>query len=197
MWATSGKMVIYLTIKTQKPIKIINDCDALIDEVDVASAILWASKVPTPSIHHVYQYGNYAGVTVNGEKTHVHRLLLEWQMNQKLPRGMFVHHLNENKMDDRLSNLAIMVGKYHTSHHMAGAKFTQEHKAKLSEANHRRAGTKQKKRRNLPVTRIVEAYKNGSSVNSLAIRYHVDWTTIRARLDENPELLEARNGRNL
>ncbi|WP_270235278.1 hypothetical protein [Lacticaseibacillus suilingensis] len=179
-----------MTVKIQRPIQIINDCGALIDEHDVAAAIIWATKTPTPSVHHVYRYGNYAGVTVNGEKVHVHRLLIEWQMNQKLPPILYVHHLNENKMDDRLSNLAVMVGKYHTSHHMMGARFSAEHKAKISEADHRRKGVKQKKRRILPTVKIVEAYVAGQSVNSLAMEYHVDWTTIRARLDENPELME-------
>ena len=180
-----------MTVKTQRPIKIINDCGALIDDADVASAILWASKIYTPTIHHVYLHGNYAAVTVNREKVHVHRLLMEWQMQQKLPRGMYVHHLNENKLDDRLSNLAIMVGKYHTSHHMKGVTFSDDHRAKIAQANHARIGIKIKKHCDIPTVEIIKAYGNGQSINSLAKQYHVDWSTIRARLDENPKLLEA------
>ena len=181
-----------MTIKIQRPIKIINDCGALIDESDVAQAIIWASKIKTPAIHHVFKWGKYAGVTVNREKVHVHRLLMEWQLNQKLPQAMYVHHLNENKMDDRLSNLAVMVGKYHTSHHMLGAKFSKEHNEKIAEANHKRKGTKIKKRRILPIADIAADYSKGKSINSLAKKYHVDWTTIRSRLDENPDLLEGK-----
>lgn len=181
-----------MTIKIQRPIKIVNDCGALIDEDDVVQAIVWASKIKTPAIHHVFQWGKYAGVTVNREKVHVHRLLMEWQMNQNLPRGMYVHHLNENKMDDRLSNLAVMVGKYHTSHHMLGAKFSEEHREKIAEANHKRKGSKIKKRCVLPIADIESAYNKGKSINCLAKKYHVDWTTIRSRLNENPELLEGK-----
>lgn len=83
-----------MTIKIQRPIKIINDCGALIDESDVAQAIIWASKI--------------------------------------------------------------------------------------------------KKRRILPIADIAADYSKGKSINSLAKKYHVDWTTIRSRLDENPELLEAK-----
>lgn len=183
-----------MTVKVQRPIKIINDCGALIDDNDVAQAILWATKIKTPTIHHVFQMGNYAGVTVNREKIHVHRLLMEWQMDCKLPRGLYVHHLNENKMDDRLSNLAVMVGKYHTSHHMLGVKFSDGHKKKIAEANHKRKGMKIKKHRDLPIADIVAAFNRGQSVNSLSKEYHVDWTTIRSRLDENPDLLEAQHG---
>jgi len=179
-----------MTINIQKPIVWINDCNCVVDESLLTEAVLWLSNSPMQSVKHIYKHGEYAGVTVNGKKVHIHRLLMEYEIKGKLSRRLYVHHLDGNKMNDTLSNLSIMIGTAHTSHHTKGLKRNEQQRQNISEANRRRKGIKMAKRVHIPLNELSEKLKNGQSINSIAKEYHCNWTTVKARIVENPELLE-------
>ena len=58
----------------------------------------------------------YKWVGKNGKVILVHRLV--WEENYgKIPEGMVIHHINENKTDNRLSNLKLVSQKEHKRLH--------------------------------------------------------------------------------
>lgn len=51
-----------------------------------------------------------------------HRLVMEESLGRYLTDGEIVHHINENKIDNRLENLELMTVSEHISHHKENAK---------------------------------------------------------------------------
>lgn len=179
-----------MTIKVQKSISWINDCGCVIDLELLSKAVLWYANAPVQKVKHIYLYGEYAAVSIGREKVHVHRLLMEFSIGHKLDSKLSVHHLDENKLNDEISNLAIMVNKYHNQHHMENFKPSEKQIAATIEANHRRKGTHNAKHINIPYTELRSFISKGKSINWIANFYGCDWPTINARIHENPELLE-------
>ena len=50
---------------------------------------------------------------VNG----VHRYIMEQHLGRKLSKDEIVHHINEDKTDDRIENLLVMSRAEHSRHH--------------------------------------------------------------------------------
>ncbi|WP_432541717.1 HNH endonuclease [Lactiplantibacillus argentoratensis] len=180
-----------MTVKIQRKIRWINDCNCKVDEILLTEASLWKSKNPMTSIKHIYKYGNYAAVTVDGVKTHVHRLLMEYEVLNNIPKEFCIHHLNGDKMDNSIDNLAIMVSGAHNSHHMKGHVATDKQIEMSSKANHKRKGIKIRRTVKVPLDELEQFLKDGKSINWISNYYECDWGTIKRRINENPELLEA------
>lgn len=62
----------------------------------------------------------------------VHRIMAHTFFGYK--PGLVVHHLDENKLNNALSNLVYLTRGEHMRLHREGKKFSEEHKAKLSAA---------------------------------------------------------------
>jgi hypothetical protein len=61
----------------------------------------------------------HARGTDGGRKERVHRLVAEGVLGKPLPKGVEVHHVNENKSDNRHSNLVICENHaYHALLHL-------------------------------------------------------------------------------
>ena len=56
-----------------------------------------------------------------------------------------------------------------------------------------RKGLKMKKRISIPLEELKTFLVEGKSINWIALHYGCDWSTIRNRIYENPELLEVRS----
>ena len=73
----------------------------------------------------------------------LHRYIWEKYNGCKIPEGYIIHHKNENKKDNDLSNLELMTKSNHTrlhstgKHHNLGTTLSEEHKQKLSDNNSR------------------------------------------------------------
>jgi hypothetical protein len=59
----------------------------------------------------------YMGVWSGGKHKYVHRVVMEEHIGRKLTRQETVHHLNEDKCDNRIENLLIMSNKDHVLFH--------------------------------------------------------------------------------
>lgn len=113
-------------------------------------------------------------------------------LKTKLPFEYSVHHLNENKLDARKENLSLVLNKTHNSKHNKGRIFSESHRQKISMANHSRKGLKMKKRVHIPADELRTFLNEGKSINWIALHYNCDWSTARARIYENPELMEGK-----
>lgn len=170
-----------MTVKKQTKIEFINECKCLVDFCELEKAILWYQQKPTLGRKTIYLHGHYPAVSIHNEKVHVHRLLMQYWLRTKLPFEYSVHHLNENKLDARKENLSLILNK--------------AHKRKIAKANHNRKGMKMKKRVLIPKEELKVFVKEGKSINWIAQHYGCDWSTVKARIYENPELLEADHDR--
>lgn len=118
------------------------------------------------------------------------RKRLEYCSLFKCPIEYSVHHLNENKLDARKENLSLILNKAHNSKHNKGRVFSESHRRKISMANHNRKGLKMKKRISIPLEELKTFLVEGKTINWIASHYGCDWSTIRNRIYEHPELLE-------
>ena len=45
-----------MTVKKQKKINFVNDCEAIVDYKELENAILWYSDSPVTSVKHIYMH---------------------------------------------------------------------------------------------------------------------------------------------
>lgn len=179
-----------MILKFQKPIDFINDCNCLVDWIELEKAIKWFAKRPVCRAKHVYMHGKYAAISIYEQKIHVHRLLGMYWMNRELERDEYVHHKNGNRFDNRKENLQIMWASEHQSITNKGRIFTDSHKEKISKANTKRNGMKIKKR--VAMSNLNNFILSGWSINKIAKFYGCDWSTVKNRIYENKDLLEGK-----
>ena len=183
-----------MTVKIQKPIKFNNNCNCIVDYDELEKAILWYSNKPVRSNKKIYMHGKYPAITINRDKIHIHRLLMNYWLNTKLPINFFVHHINENKLDTRKENLAVVFITTHQSKHNKGKITTDKQKEATRKSNHKRLGIKKGfYRKDVSYTRIWELHQRGYSINKISKELNYDWEQVKIRLNEiydNPELLE-------
>ena len=178
-----------MIVNYQKAIKFFNDCECLVDLEELEKAILWYSEKPVAKTRKIYMHGRYPAVSIYNEKIHVHRLLMMYWENRKLQRQEHVHHKDENKLNSLKENLEIVSDSIHLSGHNIGKKLSDAHKSKIALANKKRKGVKHKKTVNIPFNELEILLNKGFSINSIASLYKCDWSTVKSRIYENPELL--------
>lgn len=177
-----------MIVKFQKPIEIINNCQAIYNEKDLKEAIIWYSSRPVTRIKTVYMHGVYPAVSIHEQKIHIHRLLMMYWEKRQLDTKEFVHHKNENKLCALRENLELLPCSIHQSYHNKGKTLSKEHREKISESNRRRKRVK-KHRINLPVPEIMSMVADGMSISYIAKHFEVDRSTIRSRIHDHPHLL--------
>jgi hypothetical protein len=177
-----------MIINRQKPIEFNSPAEVVFNREDLKKAITWFSKKPVARLKHVFLYGNYYAVSIYDQKIHIHRLLMMYWLNRDLQSNEYIHHKDGNKFNNLKENLELMLASAHQSLTNKGKKFTASHKAKISAANKRRKGIKLKKRVNINLQELAVLLKSGYSINKVAKHFKCDWSTIRERIHENPEL---------
>lgn len=59
----------------------------------------------------------YKQIEINGRHINEHRYLMEQKVGRKLKRNEYVHHINGDKLDNRIENLMIMSPQEHNELH--------------------------------------------------------------------------------
>ena len=152
-----------MTVKKQKKINFVNDCEAIVDYKELENAILWYSDSPVTSVKHIYMHGKYPAVSIGKDKIHIHRLLMMYWLDSKIPTEFSVHHIDENRLNASKNNLSVVLNSDH---------------------NHRK---------DVSISDVKELLDKGYSINKIAKELDCDWSTVKARekdIFDNPELLE-------
>ncbi len=119
-----------MIVNEQKSIIFINDCDCLVDDRELARAILWFSSKPVTRFRKIYLHGKYPAVSIYEQKVHIHRLLVMYRVGHDLDPTLYVHHKDGNKLNALMGNLEILPESVHQSMHNKGRKQSSEHVAK-------------------------------------------------------------------
>lgn len=61
--------------------------------------------------------GHYKVCTRGGKRIKIHRMVMEKHLGRPLLHSEVVHHINHDKLDNRIENLQVMTPSEHTSHH--------------------------------------------------------------------------------
>lgn len=77
----------------------------------------------------------YKAVKVNGVKHDYHRWLMERELGRKLDSNEIVHHKNEDKRDNDLSNLEILTRSEHARLHAKPPYFSEEARERARQAS--------------------------------------------------------------
>ena len=179
-----------MIIKIQKKIEFLNDCNCLVNYKLLEKAIKWYSNKPVARIKHIYLYGKYPAVSIYEQKIHIHRLLIMYFTKRDLESNIYVHHIDGNPLNNLEINLEIMEASKHQSLSNKGKQLSGSHKNKIGEANKKRVGTKYKERVHIPISELKELLNKKISINKIAKHFNCDWSTIKNRIYENPELLK-------
>ena len=179
-----------MIVNKQKEIILINKCNCNVDKAELKNAILWYAKNPVIQRKTIYLHGKYPAVSIYKEKLHIHRLLMSYWLKRKLTIDEYVHHKDGDKLNATNVNLEIIRNSVHQSNHNKNKIISKEHKKKIAEANKKRKGTTYNRKYKISVEELKSFLKRGDSINKIAKHYGCDWTVIKQRIFENPELIK-------
>lgn len=173
----------------QKQLVFENKCGCIVDLKILSKAMIWYAGKTLMQKRVIYLHGKYPAISIYNEKIHVHRLLAMFKYKDKIATEIHAHHKDENKLNASWDNIELVKGSVHLSKHNKGRVFSKEHKSKISEANKKRFGIKMKRRYNIPVNELRGYLRQGKSIREISIIYGCDWSVIKNRINETPNLL--------
>jgi hypothetical protein len=177
-----------MILNKQNNIEFSSPVEVLFDREELKHAIYWYSKKPVCRLKHVYLHGKYYAVSIYDKKIHIHRLLMMFWQKRDLEPQEYVHHKNGNRFNNLKDNLELIMCPDHQSIHNKNRIFSDTHRHKLSEANKKRTGMKFNKRVKIDLFDLKNRLNRGETIHYISKQYGCDWSTVRNRIYENPDL---------
>jgi hypothetical protein len=75
---------------------------------------------------HIGKTTGYKYIRINGKDIEEHRLVMERHIGRKLLKNEVVHHINGNKLDNRIENLQLMTNSEHVKLHKSKKSNTRQ-----------------------------------------------------------------------
>ena len=103
----------------------------------------------------------YRFVMYRGQEIREHRLVMELHLGRKLLPSEFVHHINSNKLDNRIENLKIKTNSEHCTFHKTGKSYphSKETRKKISDGGKKHWASKDARKRQSDMMKKVRAKK--------------------------------------
>jgi hypothetical protein len=185
----SGRVGRAMTVKKQRKIIIENKCNCIVGESLLIKAMIWYAGRPQCSKKTIFLHGRYPAVGIFHEKIHVHRLIMLFLNRSHILKGIVSHHKDGNCLNATVDNLELMPHGIHASLHNKGKVLTLKHRAKIAENNRLRKGIPHKEKVHIDLNLLKKYLSEGMSINKCARYFKCDWTTIRKRIHDNPEII--------
>ena len=109
--------------KTQKEISIILGVTSIfqhLKRLGIKKTGKFQRKKDRPSTGWIHTGINARYVCINGKEMLEHRFVMEQHIGRSLRSGEVVHHINEDRLDNRIENLQLMTKGEHATHHDTG-----------------------------------------------------------------------------
>jgi len=94
-----------------------------------------------PSSGWIHKSINARYICINGAEVLEHRFVMEQHLGRPLKKHEAVHHVNEDRLDNRIENLQLMTKSEHSTHHNTGksrkGQLTEDGRRRKSEASKR------------------------------------------------------------
>lgn len=96
--------------------------NSIFDEKELSNAMEWYAKLKGVVLYKKQRalwvdLSGYLRVSVRSRNVLVHRLLMMCHLKRELKSGELVHHADDNKLNNVLSNLELTAHPKHTAHH--------------------------------------------------------------------------------
>lgn len=113
-----------------------------------------------------------------------HILVWENYYNKSVPKGYVVHHINEDKSDNRIENLCLMSSSEHIRHHHIGAKRPLETREKIGQKTKERLSKPENHPlyKNVDILQMQKEIELGDTVINVCKKYGINKTTFYKKI---------------
>lgn len=160
-----------------------NTCNCIFEDDVLEAAIIQECNsrgIEPKNNYKIYLYRGYPGISIKHDKVSVHRIIANYMAGQRLSSNISVHHIDGDKLNDRVSNLQILRKELHSKEHnfvqFVDKKKLTENAAKGSEARKRHDVTKEQ---------VLRLKESGFTIPEIAKKLNCGYNTVCRRLGMN------------
>ena len=160
--------------------RFINDCNCIVDYSILEKAITDECKrrnVVPKEVYKIYLWRGYPGISIKHDKVSIHRIIGKYMVGYDLPSNIVVHHIDGNKLNNKISNLQVMKSELHTKEHnivqYVSTDYMSGYGNRMKNIISRTDVTREK---------VVELRKRGFTISGIAKELHCGYNTVCRRL---------------
>ena len=157
-----------------------NSCGCLVEYDILEKAIIEECKrrnIIPKNNYKIYMYRDYAGISLKHDKVSVHRIIGKYMVGFNFGKDIHVHHLDGNKLNNKISNLQVIRKDLHIKTHYMVQYVSKEYIHGF--------GERMKKiivRKDVTKEKIEELQKRGLSIIQISYELGCGENTVRRRL---------------